>query len=697
MKIIQIINALTYGGAQILLFDLAKHLESENHQILILAFRDGPVGQKLRQHGFQTIILGEKLLDLPAFCQLYQIINNFKPDIIHSHLFRATFWARLIRLLNPEIKLVTSIHGCETEVFHQFEKLTHSLSHKLIFPSYFLRDWYLENIAKAKNTEVIYPGVKVEPLEKKAAKKSLVIGTLSRLHPVKGIDCLLKACANLRTRNHSFRLLIGGDGIQKEQLKKAAQKLGLNDTCNFIGSITDSRKFLAKLDIFVAPSLREAFGINVCEAMEQGVPVVASSVGGLPEIIQNTKTGILIEPGNVKQLTESISQLISEPEKRAKTALRARQRIIENFNRKESMTKHMKIYNNLLKSGVRVHFVVSSQELGGGERLALSLIKFLNGRGIKVTATCCKGKLSNKLEELGIEHSTASLKSCGLFFIFKLFKDLKRYQPSIISSHLNKASLFCGISRSFFKIPVISHVHGLNQLTYYSSSDHLIAVSNSIYDHLIKQGAEPDKISIVPNSIKLQAQPPRKLKQNRKLKICIIAKLHKNKGHFWALKTILQNYSRLKNLELHIIGEGPEEDRLKKLKEQYQTKIPIIFHGFVNDPCKLIKQMDIAFLPSLGEGIPLSLLEAMSFSLPCIATNVGGIPEIITHNKNGILIESKDENGLIKALNEIGNPLLYSQLSQGAHEEFKKINDHDKMLLDTLHIFNAIRKKAHEN
>ncbi|MGM0600332.1 MAG: glycosyltransferase [Candidatus Rifleibacteriota bacterium] len=696
MKIIQIINALTYGGAQILLFDLAKHLEKENHQVLILAFRDGPVGEKLRQNGFTTIILGEKILDLPAFYQLIHIIKKFEPDLIHSHLFRATFWARLCRLIYPDLKLVTSIHGCETEVFHQFEKLTHYLSHKLIFPSHFLKNWYFKNIGRAANTEVIYPGVKLESSANVQNNSIPLIGTLSRLHPVKGIDCLLKACAILKAKDFAFRLLIGGDGTQKKQLEKTAQSLGLNDICQFSGPITNSRKFLAKLDIFIAPSRREAFGINVCEAMEQEIPVIASSVGGLTEIIQNNKNGFLIEPDNAQQLAQTIARLISEPENRKAIGLAARQRIITNFNRNKAMTAHIKIYNNFLPSKMRVHFVVSSQELGGGERLALSLISYLKAKNIKVSATCCPGKLSKKLEMLGIEHSTASLKFGGLFFILKLFKDLKNYRPSIISSHLNKASLFAGISRLFYKIPVVSHVHGLNKLFYYSSSDHLITVSKSICAHLIRQGAGPNKITVVPNSVKLQAKPPRKLDPEKRLKVCIIAKLHKNKGHFWALKAILQNSTILPNLEIHLIGEGPEEQNLKTLAAKGKFDIPVIFHGFVSNPCNLIEEMDIALLPSLGEGIPLSLLEAMSFAIPCVATNVGGIPEIITHNKNGILIESKDDTNLVKTLQQLAKPDFYNKLSAGAHEEFIRINNHDKMLTNTLKVFAKFWTKADE-
>jgi glycosyltransferase involved in cell wall biosynthesis len=696
MKIIQLINALTYGGAQILLFDLAKQLEKENHQVLILAFRDGPVGEKLRLHGFKTIILGEKFLDIPAFFKLNRIINSFKPDIIHSHLFRATFWARLIRLLNPRIKLVTSIHGCETEVFHLFEKLTQNLSHKLVFPSHFMQSWYFKTIARTINAKVIYPGARSVPPARKTINSDPVIGTLSRLHPIKGLDSLLKACAILKNKNINFRLLIGGDGVQKQELKEAAQKLGLTDICRFFGSITDSKEFLAKLDIFVAPSRREAFGINVCEAMAQQLPVIASSVGGLPEIIQNNKNGVLIEPDNVKQLAEAISELISNPEKRKEIGLNARQRILTSFNRQQAMAKQLKIYNDFLQSKLRVHFVVSSQELGGGERLALSLISYLKTKGIKISATCCKGKLSRQLQKLGIEHSTGSLKSGGLFFILKLFKDLKKHQPSIISSHLNKASLMAGILRPLFKIPIVSHVHGLNQLTYYSASDQLIAVSQSICKHLINQGADPNKISVVPNSIKLKATPPRKLTDKKELKVCIIAKLHKNKGHYWALKTILKNRSLLPKIELHLIGEGPEKQNLKNLAEKFKSDIPVIFHGFVNNPCDLIKDMDVALLPSLGEGIPLSLLEAMSFSLPCIATNVGGIPEIITHNKSGILIESKDESGLVEAIKKLNNPVFYNRLSTGAHTEYKRINNHNKMLADTLEIFKATRKKAHD-
>jgi glycosyltransferase involved in cell wall biosynthesis len=688
MRIIQIINALTLGGAQVILLDLVERLRQQGHEVEILAFRDGPIGRKLRDKGFKTHILGESFLDLPAYWQLRRITKSFKPDLIHSHLFRSTFWARIARLFRPEIRLVTSIHGSETSFFHKIESLSANLSDHLIFPSKFLRNWYFNEIrAVAKNRlSVIYPGVRICPGSSIQNDNPLKIGTLSRLHPVKGIDRLLQAARILQTRNINFELYIGGDGKLKAELHSLANKLGLEKVCHFQGEIENQRDFLENLDIFVAPSRQEAFGIHACEAMERGIPVVAANIGGLPEIVENNVTGFLFDPDKIESLADKLQQIIANHGFRKKAAALSRQRVIQMFNRETAIDKHLEIYHNLTDRHKKIHFVISSGELGGGERLSLDLIKSLKLRGWNVSVTCCGADLANELKRAGIKFSSVSMNLGGIFFASRLLSDIRQNQPQLISSHLNKASLFSGIIGRLLNIPVVSHVHGMNNLTYYRNSARLIPVSSGVESHLLTQGVRPEKVNVIKNCINKRAETAKSL-SGQPLKICIVAKLHKNKGHEWAIKTILENSATLPKLELHIIGDGPERQNLEKLVKERDRYGIVKFHGFIAEPEALIRQMHLALLPSLGEGIPLSLLEAMSLGLPCIATGVGGIPEIISNDVNGLLIEHHAPETLAKAITKAADPAIYKKLSQGAIDEFKRLNNHDEMIAKTEEVF----------
>jgi glycosyltransferase involved in cell wall biosynthesis len=693
MKIIQLINALTFGGAQIILLNLAEKLREAGHQVKIVAFKDGPLGQKLKDEGFCVTILGEDLLDLPGCIKLYCLIDDFRPDIIHSHLFKATFWARIIRYFTGTAKLITSIHGHESNYFHFLEKITSKFSDHFIFPSFYLHDWYIRNIRclGKNNASIIYPGAKIFPPPKVTDRQIPVIATLSRLHPVKGVDRLIYAAAALKKKNLNFKILIGGDGEAKNDLIKLASTLNISDRCHFRGEITDPKAFLRSADIFVAASRQEAFGIHVSEAMERGIPVIAAKTGGLLEIIQANLTGLLFKPDSIEDLAAQLELMLTDNKLRTSLGKKARERVKVFFNRNKAIEQHMAIYNHL-KPKVKIHFAVSSSELGGGERLALSLMTSFREKGCIVSATCCSGIFSEKLKLQNFQYSSTSMRCGGLFFALKMLKDIYIFSPDLINAHLNRSNMIAGFCRKFLGIPVVSHVHGLNKISYYKNTDHLIAVSDAVKEHLVKQGALCEKVSVIKNCIFHERQKPKKL-IGKSLNLVIIAKLHKNKGHSWALNAILKNTHLLPELKIHLIGNGPEKIRLMQLCKQLNANGKVIFHGFQPEPMSFLNKMDVALLPSKAEGIPLSLLEAMSAGLPCIASKVGGIPEILIDNFNGFLVAPEDEKGLVKALNRIADGETYQKFSERTIEKFKRINNFPEMVAKTETIFcNFINK-----
>ncbi len=680
MRILQIINALTLGGAQFILLDLARHARDEGCEVEIACFRDGPIGRILRQEGFSVHILGESNLDIPAFLRLTGILKRFRPDIVHSHLFRATFWARICCWLPQHIKLITSIHGCESAPFHYLERLLSNFSNALVFPSRFLRDWYVKNIRPRKSEEccVIYPGVNIsEPEPSSQTGATVRIGTLSRLHPVKGIDRLIEACRKLKQKQIAFELVIGGDGRHRQELTELVRKLEIEDRCRFCGEISDRQSFLGQLDVFVAPSRQEAFGIHVCEAMERGLPVVGARVGGIPELIEHEHTGLLFDPDCPDNLAQALEKLANCPETRIVMGNNGRRRVENIFDRKTALAAHLELFRRIGADRRHAHFAVSSGELGGGERVALGLIRSLMARGWQVSATCSGEPLATAVAETGAEVSVGNMRGGGLFFALRFLATLCRLRPGVISSHLNRASLIAGLLGRLCHIPVVSHIHGLNRQSYYRFSDCLIAVSNAVKEHVIAQNDGIANIRVISNRIDKPALSPR-TEAGRPLRLVITAKLHKNKGHMWALEAIANNLARIGDIRIDILGEGPERSALEQYCRSSRLAGHVFFHGFVNDPESLYENIDIAMLPSLGEGIPLSLLEAMRWGIPCVATSIGGIPEIVEDGKNGVLVEPGNEEALVNAILQIRAD--YARFSAAAVEHFKIINNYSEMV-----------------
>jgi glycosyltransferase involved in cell wall biosynthesis len=128
----------------------------------------------------------------------------------------------------------------------------------------------------------------------------------------KGHRCLLKAAARLKAKGLRLSYRIAGAGSLRQQLEREAASLGLNDDVEFLGFVHDTPAFLAAIDLFVMPSLFEGLGVAVLEAMAAGKPVIASRVGGLPELVADGETGLLVAPKNVEGLAEAIARLADD-------------------------------------------------------------------------------------------------------------------------------------------------------------------------------------------------------------------------------------------------------------------------------------------------------------------------------------------------------------------------------------------------
>lgn len=680
MKILYVINALTFGGAQKIVCELSQNAANKGHQVCVASFRGGPLKDELINQGIKVCILGESCIDVPGFYKLILLYKAFKPDVVHSHLFRATFWCRIL-CYATNTPLVTSIHGSETGWFHFLEKLTFRMSQHFIFPSLYMLEWYKKNIKAIDNLDIIYPGAHIQN-DQTSIKSSnqIVIGTLSRLHPVKGIDLLLNACFILKNRGHDFRLSIAGDGPDKDRLFKMCKHLGLTEQTIFYGQIRDSKSFLDKIDIFVAPSIKEAFGIHVCEAMERGLAVVGSDTGGIPELIQDNVNGLLFESKNYLQLVDRLERLICDSDFRKSVAFKAKKAIINKFDRSSLLNRQINIYQQLLNlQKKKIHFAISSNHYGGGERIAFEIIKYMKSVGWCVSVTCSGKELSNRLKKLGIKVSSVSQKCGGIFFGLKLMLDVFVNKPAIISSHLNRAALTAGIVGKLAKVRVISHIHGLDKKGYYCLSYHLVAVSNEVKNYLISQNLSEKTISVLPNTISRVAKSCRYL-EKKELRIIIAASLYKNKGHKWALEALSFYKDRIPAIKIDIIGTGPEKNSLRKLCSNNALADRVFFHGFVSNTDKYYQKADVALLPSFKEGRPLFLLEAMSWGLPCIATASGGNPSLVKQGVNGYLIKPGNSLDMVEALNKISDPDTYKRMSHNSITLFKKVNSHQHML-----------------
>jgi glycosyltransferase involved in cell wall biosynthesis len=170
------------------------------------------------------------------------------------------------------------------------------------------------DLVAADRVHVVYPGV---PMGKASTtRQPLTIGAAGRLVPIKGYDVLLEAFAGLRAKYPGARLEIAGEGPSRPDLEMQAHSLNIVDAVTFLGWRTDLEALMSRWTVFVQPSREEALGIAVLQAMASGSCVVASEVGGLPEIIESGVTGVLVPPANAHALASALAELLQRPERR---------------------------------------------------------------------------------------------------------------------------------------------------------------------------------------------------------------------------------------------------------------------------------------------------------------------------------------------------------------------------------------------
>ncbi len=173
----------------------------------------------------------------------------------------------------------------------------------------------------------------------------MVCGAVSRLYPVKGIDNLILAFAQVGTTRTAC-LVIVGEGTERQRLEKMVHEMGVSDRVIWAGYRAGVPQLLPALDIFVQPSLHEGLPNTVLEGMAAGLPVVATEVGGTPELVVNGMTGLLVPPGNPAALVDAITALSENPEARGSMGRAGRQRVQQHFTVEEMVQKTEQLYED---------------------------------------------------------------------------------------------------------------------------------------------------------------------------------------------------------------------------------------------------------------------------------------------------------------------------------------------------------------
>lgn len=339
MRVLHLIPDLGLGGAQRLLTYAAAAVDRDRYHLHVAHWGEPSA---LQAELDRLDIPVHRLEGGPSLSRLAWAfghqVRRLRPDIVHTHLVDAD----LIGILTAR---ALGVRGCCATVhsFSFFAARRHRWRYRwLLGPlvgrflavSRALADYLVRECRlPASRVQVVVNGIdtaRFAPAASPAPRSALgpTVGVLTRLDARKGLPHLLRAMAQIRSDLPEARLLIGGEGEDRSALEREAHSLGLTGRVDFVGTVNDTAQFYRRLDLFVLPSLDEAFGLVVLEAMAAGLPVVGTRVGGIPEILQDGAQGRLVAPADSQALAGAIRQLCQDPIRRSQMAEQARRRAL---------------------------------------------------------------------------------------------------------------------------------------------------------------------------------------------------------------------------------------------------------------------------------------------------------------------------------------------------------------------------------
>jgi glycosyltransferase involved in cell wall biosynthesis len=363
MKILYIITKSNWGGAQRHVFDLSTSMKANGHEVWVALGGEGILKHKLEEAGIYTFSIANMTRDMKiskdagSFKEIYNVIKNKKPDVIHLHSPKAAGLGALAGRLLGVKKIITTVHGwtfneprpaIERLAIAFFSWITMLLTHITIVLSEkeFKQATYFPWIKD--KLRLIPLGIKpVTFISVDGAKQSLakVIGmdfaefykkniviTIAELHQNKGLKYLVDAMVNVIEQQPNSLCLIVGDGEDQEKIKEQIKNNKLENKVFLTGRIDNASEYLKAATVFVLPSIKEGLPYVILESGMANLATVATTVGGIPEVVEDMKSGILIQPRNSRELAHAISFMIEHPEERKRYGNALKEKITNRFS-----------------------------------------------------------------------------------------------------------------------------------------------------------------------------------------------------------------------------------------------------------------------------------------------------------------------------------------------------------------------------
>ena len=375
MRVCHVAMGDLWAGAEVQLLSLMRYLARlPGFECSVILFNEGRLAEELRKLPVSLTVISEQTFSPMGIAyRLAKALRKIRPDVIHTHKYKDSFIGTLVARSLGIPYVVRVVHGLP----EPFMGLRNAKMVAYTAADRLMTGWFVDRVVAVSSdiervliglygsnrVSCIHNGIDLAAVRVTTSREALrrkwqipedavVIGTVGRLVPVKGHAILLDATRILQASIGNVALVLVGDGPLRKDLEANAKRLGLEKSVIFAGQQDQSYDFMNMMDVFVLPSLHEGIPMVVLEALALQRPVVATRVGGIPEVIEHGQTGFLAEPSDASSLARLLQRLVEDLPMAVSIGKAGRTRVEEKFTARTMAGKTAELYEQVLSKEI---------------------------------------------------------------------------------------------------------------------------------------------------------------------------------------------------------------------------------------------------------------------------------------------------------------------------------------------------------
>ncbi|MBI4341153.1 MAG: GT4 family glycosyltransferase PelF [Candidatus Omnitrophica bacterium] len=729
-----VIWSLAVGGAERVVALLAEHLDRVRYRPLVVCLNEeGALAAPLRQAGVEIMALRKRgPADLQTLWRLVSLMRQQRVQLVHTHLWGANLWGRLAAWI-AGIPVIATEHNTDTWKPWWYLLLDRWLAPRtsaLIAVSQAVKDFYVAHGIGPDRLAVIPNGIETERFASvppsgfyrelgwpEQAPRFLAIG---RLVPAKRHDRFIDAMAQVIAARPGARGLIIGEGPLQQTLAQRIAARGLQGQVVLAGVRHDVPSLLGGARAVVFTSEREGLPMVTLEAMAAGVPVVSTPVGGVPEVIEDGRTGWLVPPDDEASLVERLTRLVDEPALAQRAGAAAQTAVRGRWSLPAMVRAHDALYQRALRPLVPVTFIIDHLGAGGAQRQLFELVSRLPKERFAARVISLSDQPQADLERFraaGIEVACIAQSGAWNWRCFwRLLRALRRQRPRIVHTWLFTADLYGRLAARLAGVPVVvSAVRSVDagKPGHYIAADrwlgrmtNALTVNAEAIRRVLRdrEGLPASKLHTIYNGVDLHVFNPATrngtLRQQWRVGpadqvVGIVGRLAPEKDHATFLRAAAAVAQQQPNARFLIVGQGPLRGQLEQLSRQLGLQPQVRFVDSPQEIADVFAAIDLLVLSSIYEGCSNVILEAMAMGKPVIATDVGGNPELVEPQRTGLLVPVGNPEALAEAMVQLlRDPPRATQLGEAGRQRVEEYFSAERMVAQTISLYESLLQKG---